>query len=151
MQLAGAVRGAMLAIVVAMALAPAAQASGGELLGEEDIRRELIGRHAAGIYPSGQTWEETFHADGRATYSEGGETRLGHWALRSGLFCFTYANPAAGGCFQVYRLGPNCYEIYTILEPDEPGARPESREGRSWNGRLWRTGEGSACESWQGS
>ena len=148
MRLANLIRGVILATV--LALAPAA-AHGAQLLGEDDIRRELIGRHAAGIYPGGQAWEEAFHADGRTTYTQDGKTRSGRWALRSGLFCFTYPNPMMGGCFQIYRLDPNCYEIYTILDPDGPGPRPESREGRSWNGRLWRTGEGSSCESWQGS
>lgn len=126
-------------------------ARGEQLFGEDDIRRELIGQHAAGIYPSGAAWEETFGSDGTTLYAEGRRTHPGRWFIRSGLFCFSYDAGPSSGCFQVWRVSPNCYELFTILDPDVPAERPESRTGRSWNGRMWRAAEASTCAPWQGS
>ena len=114
-------------------------------MGRDEIIAAFVGQQLAGIYPSRIPWQEHVRPDGTTTYREGGAQREGRWWMRGDQFCFSYALPQSGGCFQVVAVGRNCYELYSVgrgggVEPPVPNAQ------RLWNGRMWREDIPATCE-----
>ena len=114
-------------------------------MSRDEIVAAFVGQQLAGIYPSRVPWQEHIRADGTTTYREGGAQREGRWWMRGDYFCFSYALPQSGGCFQVVAVGRNCYELYAVgvgggAEPPAPDAQ------HHWNGRMWREDIPATCE-----
>lgn len=140
---------ACLAFGVAVALAaPDARAqepSAPSWMSRDDVIAAFVGQQLSGIYPSGVLWQERIRPDGTSDYREGGAQRDGQWWMRGDHFCFAYALPQSGGCFQVIRIGQNCYELYSVgvgggAQPPPAGAE------RHWNGRMWRDDSAATCD-----
>ena len=135
-------------ILGAIVLAPGAVAQIADprpWMGRDEIISAFVGQQLSGIYPSGVPWQERIRPDGTSDYREGGAQREGRWWMRGDQFCFSYALPQSGGCFQVVAVGRNCYELYSIgrgggAEPPPPSAQ------RHWNGRMWREDIPATCE-----
>ena len=113
-------------------------------MSRDEIVAVFVGQQLAGIYPSRVPWREHVRADGTTTYREGGAQREGRWWMRGDHFCFSYALPQSGGCFQVEAIGQNCFTLYAVgrgggAEPPEPNAE------RHWNGRMWREDTPATC------
>lgn len=114
-------------------------------MNRDEIVAAFVGHQLAGIYPSRVPWQEHIRSDGTTTYREGGAQREGKWWMRDDLFCFSYALPQSGGCFQVVAVGRNCYELYAIGRGG--GAEPPTLDSqRHWNGRMWREDIPATCE-----
>ena len=131
------------------ALAMATTASAQEIspsawMSRDEIVAAFVDQQLSGIYPSGVPWREKIRPDGTSDYREGSARREGRWWMRGDHFCFSYATPQSGGCFQVIRIGQNCYELYAI----DPAGRsqPPPRAPGHWNGRMWREDIPATCE-----
>jgi hypothetical protein len=114
-------------------------------MSRDEIISAFVGQQLAGVYPRGTAWKERIRPDGTSDYREGGARRDGRWWLRGDHFCFSYALPMSGGCFQVVTVGRNCYELYAVgigggAEPSPPIAQ------NFWNGRMWREDLPATCE-----
>jgi hypothetical protein len=135
-------------IVALCAAAPGAHAQTADpraWMGRDEIIAAFVGQQLAGIYPSKVPWREHVRPDGTTTYREGSAQREGRWWMRGDHFCFSYALPQSGGCFQVVAVGRNCYELYAIGRGG--GAEPPpSNAQRHWNGRMWREDIPATCE-----
>jgi hypothetical protein len=114
-------------------------------MSRDEIVAAFVGQQLSGIYPSGIRWKERIRPDGTSDYREGSAQRDGRWSMRGDHFCFSYALPQSGGCFQVVPVGRNCYELYAVgigggAEP------PPSSAQKFWNGRMWREDVPATCE-----
>ena len=134
------------AVLTAIAMLLPAQAAG--WMSEASMRRAFIGRTLDGHYGNGQTWTETYFADGRLDYREPLRGAVGDWFFRGQVFCTFYdpeqAHALSGGCWHALKAGANCYEFYLAtgddLGSDETGGAPH------WTARGWRRGEPATCE-----
>jgi hypothetical protein len=133
------------AVLASLLLAPKARSEdrAPEPLSGAEIRAELVGRPLAGIYPHGTVWSETVLPDGTTDYLERGSRHAGQWRLEDRLFCFSYPVPLMGGCFEVFRLSPNCYDLYAWSTPLLPG---EPRRRLNHNGKMWRADQPATCD-----
>lgn len=126
-------------------------------MSEEAMRADFAGETLDGHYGNGTTWTETYFPDGRIDYKENQRMALGRWSFSAGAFCTFYDPPFVpafvGGCWQVLKLGPNCYEFYTAGArlPPQPGAQDDEDDAGAramplrWNARGWRTSQPSSC------
>ncbi len=111
----------------------------------DEIVEAFVDRQLSGVYPTGTPWTELVRRDGTSDYREGASRRDGRWWMRGDHFCFAYALPQSGGCFQVVRVGNNCFELYAVGTGG--GAEvPPARAQRSWNGRMWREDQPATCQ-----
>ena len=90
-------RSAAVALLAATlpALAPSARADRGWMT-EAAMRGAFIGKTLDGYYVDGQSWTETYNADGRLDYRDGTRSSLGYWYFREHVFC-TPRRPGPGG------------------------------------------------------
>jgi hypothetical protein len=113
-------------------------------MSRDEIIAAFSGQQLSGIYPGGTSWRELIRPDGTSDYREGGAQREGRWWMHDDQFCFSYAPPQSGGCFKVYAVGLNCYELYAVgrggAEPPVPNVE------RHWNGRMWREDTPATCD-----
>ena len=114
-------------------------------MGRDAIIGAFVDRQLSGVYPSGVPWTELVRRDGTSDYREGQQRREGRWWMSGDHFCFAYALPQSGGCFQVVQVGKNCYELYAVGSSGGVQAPPD-RAQRSWNGRMWREDEAATCQ-----
>ncbi len=138
---------ALIALGVFFAATPASTQDGGPLswMGRDEIVEAFVDRQLSGVYPSGAPWSELIRRDGTSDYREGAARRDGRWWMRGDQFCFTYALPQSGGCFQVVRVGQNCYELYSVGVGGGAEAPPSGAK-RHWNGRMWRDDAPPTCQ-----
>jgi hypothetical protein len=129
--------------VVARAEAPEGYQPG--WMKRDEIVEAFVDRQLSGVYPSGAPWTELVRRDGTSDYQEGQRRREGRWWMSGDHFCFAYGLPQTGGCFQVVRLGSNCYDLYAVGAGGEAEV-PPARALRSWNGRMWREDEPATCQ-----
>jgi hypothetical protein len=123
-----------------------AQAAG--WMSEAAMRWAFIGRTLDGHYGNGQTWTESYFANGRLDYREPLRGAVGDWFFRGQVFCTFYdpgqVHALSGGCWHALKAGANCYEFYLAtgddLGSDETGVAPH------WTARGWRRGEPATCE-----
>ena len=133
----------------AAALADERPASGpviGRALTPVEASRALSGLTVEGEYESGAPWEETFHRDGRSTYSDAEASGTGTMRFTRPGVCFTYppGTGLAGGCFEVWRRGKRCFDFYGIANA---AAMIDRRLGRGWSARAWTKGGREDCGS----
>ena len=112
-----------------------------------EIRATIYGTTMSGEYPSGQNWSERFNLDGTSTYVELGKISEGKMSLNGNILCFTYKNDDQfGGCFEVWKRGPNCFDFYS----SSSNASLDNRQfGKRWDARAWHTDRPSTCVSEQ--
>ena len=111
-----------------------------------EIRQILFGQLLTGEYPSGVQWAERFNKNETSNYSEDGRTRLGIMKLNGNILCFDYPDDPdqSGGCFEVWKRGPNCFDFYSSSASANLDQR---RFGRAWDARAWISGKTSTCLS----
>lgn len=114
-------------------------------MSRNEVVEAFVDRQLSGIYPSGVPWTELVRRDGTSDYREGRSRREGRWWMSGDHFCFTYALPQSGGCFQVVKVGQNCFELYAVGVAGGAQAPPAGAR-RSWNGRMWREDQPATCE-----
>jgi hypothetical protein len=117
---------------------------------EEAMRSAFIGKTLDGHYADGQSWTETYTADGRLDYREERRSGLGHWYFRDNVFC-TFYDPGpgiSGGCFQAVQTSSNCYEFYLARYSErEAGKEPPLGPAGRWVARAARRGEPPTCQA----
>lgn len=99
------------AVVVLLCLATPASAQ--TWLEDRDLTYVLSGREVRGAYANGAPFQETYHSDGRISYSDSESTLKGKWTIQDQQVCTEYQN-GPGGCFMVKMLGKNCFEYYLV-------------------------------------
>jgi len=110
-----------------------------------EIQSALFGRLFTGEYPNGSQWAERFNPDFTTQYSEDGRVTKGTMSLNGNILCFTYAdNDQSGGCFEVWKRGPNCFDFYS---PTSDASLDQRRFGRAWQARGWDADQPSTCLS----
>ncbi|MEE9313879.1 MAG: hypothetical protein V3V02_04450 [Rhizobiaceae bacterium] len=116
-------------------------------LSGSEIRSFMFGRLMSGEYPDGNQWAERFNRNGTSDYSENGKPIRGQMTLNGNILCFTYAsNQSSGGCFEVWKRGPNCFDFYATRS----GANLDQRNfGQGWDARGWYANQPSTCVSEQ--
>ncbi|HRD76769.1 MAG TPA: hypothetical protein PK264_12680 [Hyphomicrobiaceae bacterium] len=120
-----------------------AQDQSGQSMSGAEIQAEFVGRRLAGIYPHGTVWSETVVKDGTTDYLERGVRNAGRWRIEGNLFCFSYARLLAGGCFEVIRLSPNCFDLYAWPSLAAPTDAPRRK---SYNGKMWLADQPATCD-----
>jgi hypothetical protein len=126
------------ATTTAMAAAPA-------WMGEADIRAAFAGTTIEGVYASGETFVESYMANGRINYVEARRQLTGQWSVVNAQFCTIYDVSSTGGCFRVSRLGDNCFEFFFQARDEQRAASPEL-DKPSWTAQGWRKGEPATCK-----
>jgi len=112
-----------------------------------EIQKFVFGTTMSGEYPSGERWAERFNKDGTSEYSESGELSLGTMSLNGNILCFTYLDkPTTGGCFEVWKRGPNCFDFYS---PTGDATLDQRQFGKGWDARAWYADQPSTCVSEQ--
>ncbi|MEM9732453.1 MAG: hypothetical protein AAF903_03080 [Pseudomonadota bacterium] len=138
----------MIAVLVALiSLATKAEAQNPfQPLTASDIRANLFGQRMIGEYPSGQGWAEQFNRDGTSLYVENGQPAEGQMRLQGRNLCFSYPGTAqTGGCFEVWKRGPNCFDFYAVTNGSTNTRLDDRRFGRSWSARGWIEGRTATC------
>lgn len=136
-------------VVVALLGAPTTPALADnpfEPLSPSAIRTYLFGQSMVGEYPSGQAWAEQFGRDGTSLYVEGGIPTKGQMRLEGTSLCFTYpGTEQSGGCFEVWKRGPNCFDFYAMVGSTTGTRLDDRRFGRGWSARGWIAGQTATC------
>ena len=141
------------AMVTAMALASSSKVAQaqerpvtGRALTPDEASAVLRGITVEGEYDNGAAWTETFHRDGRSTYTDDGGTGTGTMRFAPPGVCFAYPDTTGltGGCFEVWRRGARCFDFYGVANAAGPMDR---RFGRFWSARAWTTGGREDCGS----
>jgi hypothetical protein len=118
-------------------------------MSEAAMRGAFIGRTLDGHYGNGQTWTETYFANGRLDYREPLRGAVGDWFFRGQVFCTFYdpgqAHALSGGCWHALKASTNCYEFYLATDGDDLGS-DETGVAPHWTARGWRRGEPATCE-----
>ncbi len=112
-----------------------------------EIQKFVFGSTMSGEYPSGERWAEQFNTDGTSEYSESGILSHGTMSLNGNILCFTYPDkPTTGGCFEVWKRGPNCFDFYT---PTGLATLDQRQFGKAWDARAWYANQTPTCISEQ--
>jgi hypothetical protein len=114
-------------------------------LGDSELVEQFKNTTINGRYANGKAFTETYAADGRLTYVEAGVSLAGHWSVREGTFCTIYDADAAGGCYRVTRVGPNCFEFFFVSRTEETAPGPTDGTPR-WTARAAIQGKPTACK-----
>lgn len=109
---------------------------------DSDLKTTFEGKTIAGHYPAGHGFIETFHRGGRVAYQDQVRQVGGRWSVSGGTFCTIYDGDAAGGCYSVRRMGPNCFEFYFISRTKQDKRRPEEQ---AWTAQAWISDRPSTC------
>jgi len=104
-------------------------------MNEDDLRHAFAGKTIQGQYATGKSFTESYKADGAISYEERDVAYRGHWSLQAGTFCTIYDTDPAGGCYQVRKVGDNCYEFYFVARTEQEAAE-EGPGAPSWTARA---------------
>jgi hypothetical protein len=114
-------------------------------MGDSDIRAAFAGATIEGVYGSGETFTESYLANGRIDYVEARRKMAGQWSVVNAQFCTIYDISPTGGCFRVARLGDNCFEFYFQSRDEQQATEPDPGKP-SWTAQGWRKGEKPTCK-----
>ena len=119
--------------------------AGPNWMNDSDIRVAFAGTTIEGVYGSGETFVESYAANGRIEYVEARRKMAGQWSVVNAQFCTIYDVSPTGGCFRVTRLGDNCFEFYFQSRDEQKAAEPDPGKP-SWTAQGWRRGEKPTCK-----
>lgn len=113
---------------------------------ESQIRQNMLGKMFTGEYPDGTRWAERFNRNYTSNYSESGRLEQGVVTINGGVICFDYPKSPeqVGGCFEVWKRGPNCFDFYAT---GSDASMDQRRFGRGWSARGWDESRPSTCLS----
>jgi len=112
-------------------------------MSEADLDATFRGQSIDGHYDDGDTFQETYRADGSVSYRDTRRTSGGKWSVQAGTFCTIYDGDPAGGCYRVRRQSENCFEFFFVART-EAEARRDPRKP-AWTARGWFSGKPSTC------
>jgi hypothetical protein len=138
------IRTLLLATAALLTAGPAAATAAAKWMGDADIKAAFAGTTIEGVYSNGETFDESYMANGRIDYVEARRKLSGHWSVVNAQFCTIYDTSPTGGCFRVTRIGPNCFEFYFQTRDEKQAAEPDPGQP-SWTARGWRKGEKATC------
>jgi len=115
-------------------------------MSEIDLRQAFQGNDIAGHYSNGDRFTESYHEDGSLTYIEPGKHNTGRWSITANTFCTIYDTDVTGGCFNVKRVGSNCFEFYFIARTRRQAANPKDRQKPAWTARAWLRDREPTCQ-----
>jgi hypothetical protein len=115
-------------------------------MSDAELNAAFSSRAVDGEYPNGETFTETYAADGRVEYSDDLRQNAGQWSVRAGTFCTIYDNDSSGGCFRVRKIGTNCYEFFFVAR-DEEAVEQGPSEATDWSARAWQQDRRSTCKA----
>jgi hypothetical protein len=124
---------------LAHALSPVERLTGSAVVAE------FSGKALTGLYRDGEHWNETYNADHTLDYSDPRATMTGTWMTSGNTFCTFYNEADTGGCFEIKRIGSNCYEFVFVTRSEEE-ARTAPSPTFDWDARGWRTEAPATCE-----
>lgn len=133
---------AIFALAVGALLLARPAGADGSWLSDDELLKHFKNATIDGRYASGKAFTESYRVDGSLNYVEPGVTLGGHWSVREGTFCTIYSGDAAGGCYRVSRVGPNCFEFYFASRTEE--SAPGDGKPR-WTARGAIQGAPTAC------
>jgi hypothetical protein len=112
-------------------------------MSDANLTATFAGREIVGEYENGETFAETYRADGAVSYRDSVRASNGRWSVRSGTFCTIYDDDPSGGCYRVRRVSQNCFEFHfvarTTAEAEKDPRRPD------WTARGWFPTEAKTC------
>ncbi len=111
-------------------------------LSKSEIKSLLFGRSVEGEYDDGLSWSEHFYTNGTSDYTQSGLTLHGTMTLNGNVLCFFYRESNTGGCFEIWRHGPNCFSFY---DASSSATLNQRRFGRGWDARAWYQGQEATC------
>jgi hypothetical protein len=113
-------------------------------LSQSEIRAALFDHLLSGEYSSGASWTERINGDFTSVYSDGEHRLSGTMTFQDDLLCFSYpdATDFAGGCFEVWQRGANCFDFYSTNDSNSLRHR---RSGWAWLARAWILGRPATC------
>jgi hypothetical protein len=127
-------------LVIAIALVPSAEASGGQRMVSEEIAKALTGITLDGIYQDGLFFSETYFEDGLIRYHDVHGADSGEWLVEDDTFC-TFYETQSGACFYVERDGDNCFTFFEAIEDDDGKTHPAPQ----WTSRGWNRDMDQTC------
>ena len=113
---------------------------------DDDLRATFTGQKIMGHYTNGKKFNEEFRRDGTLTYIDVRRQNTGRWSISNDSFCTIYDADPLGGCYQVARVGSNCFEFYFIARTKQQAEKPEDRTKPSWTARAWLSQNEPTCE-----
>lgn len=119
--------------LLAAATAPAAVRA--VWMSNAELTATFRGQSIVGEYENGETFQETYAADGTVSYRDELRVSGGRWSVRAGSFCTIYDGDPSGGCYRVRQAGENCFEFHfvarTAAEAEKNPRTPH------WTARGW--------------
>jgi hypothetical protein len=101
------------------------------------------GQNIVGEYENGETFQETYAADGAVSYRDALRTSGGRWSVGAGSFCTIYDGDPSGGCYRVRQASENCFEFHfvarTAAEAEKNPRTPD------WTARGWFPDKPRTC------
>jgi hypothetical protein len=123
---------------------PAASSGGdGGWMSDARLVATFTGRSIDGEYEDGDTFHESYAADGTVAYRDKRRTSGGKWSVRSGTFCTIYDDDPSGGCYRVRQESENCFEFHFVART-EAEAEKDPRKP-DWTARGWFPDKPSTC------
>jgi hypothetical protein len=143
---------AAVGLAAGLAAATATPAVSAEMLGPEQLAKELGGHTIKGYYTYNKVnFVEVYLADGRITYTDDLKGDAGRWSVRGSTFC-TFYDRISGACWYVLKRSVNCYEFFPAAIDDD-GTRITRETLLTWqpDARAARDSERVSCDVWFGS
>ncbi len=112
-------------------------------MSDSELSETFKGHRIDGHYDNGDTFEETYAANGEVTYRDDLRRSGGRWSVKSGTFCTIYDDDPAGGCYRVRRQGDNCFEFYFVARNEGEAMRDPRKP--DWTARGWFPEKPSTC------
>lgn len=129
-----------LAWIVAMAVQGLASPA---WMTDADLRATFAGRDISGEYENGDTFEETYAADGAVRYSDARRASSGKWSVGAGTFCTIYDDDPAGGCYRVRKASENCFEFHFVARTEDQASKAPGKP--AWTARGWIANQPKTC------
>ncbi len=137
-------RAHLIALTLAWIVAMAVQClAGTSWMTDADLSATFAGREISGEYENGETFEETYAADGTVRYSDARRTSSGKWSVSAGTFCTIYDDDPAGGCYRVRKASENCYEFHFVARSEDQASKAPGRP--DWTARGWFPDKPKTC------
>lgn len=112
-------------------------------MSEADLLATFQGRSIDGLYDDGDTFHETYAADGTVAYRDQRRVSGGRWSVETGTFCTIYDDDPAGGCYRVRQVSGNCFEFYFVARTEAEAKRDPRKP--SWTARGWFPEKPTTC------